>query len=82
MSPFCVTSRLVYCSDFVNMIRGSHGCACATYFLMGCDAVRSGRQVSGKLAASIFRVEQDASVMYVKAAGSAQTLLTMYQTVR
>jgi len=65
MSPFCVTSQLVYCSDFVNVIRGSHSCACATYFLMGCDAVRFGRQVSEKLAASIFSVEEDAYVMYV-----------------
>jgi len=63
MSPFRVTSQLVYCSDFVSVIRGSHGCAYATYFLMGCDAVRFGRQVSEKLAASVFRVEEDASVM-------------------
>ena len=53
MSPFCITSLLVYCSDFINVIRGSHGCAYATYFLTGCDAVRFGRQVSEKLAASI-----------------------------
>ena len=66
MSPLCVTSRIVYCSDFVNVIRGSHGCAYATYCLMGCDAVRFGRQVRASrrnFGASIFRVEEDASVM-------------------
>jgi hypothetical protein len=53
MSPFCVTSLLVYCSDFVNVIRGFHGCAYTTYFVTGCDAVLFGRQVSEKLATSV-----------------------------
>jgi hypothetical protein len=76
MSPFCVTSRHKNCSDFVNVIRGSHGCAYATYFQMGCDAMRLGRQaIASRRNLLLPYTEWKGRVCYVKTAGSAQTLL-------